>query len=439
MTSIRCFLLAAAVALSPVALAAPATAPVTRAPPAETSIVAVVNGDVISRGDVSARGKLFAVSTGLPVTPEVLDRLRPQITRQLVDERLRLQEAQRRHIIIADKQIADSLHDIEQRNGLPNGALAAKFTADGVGMRTLIDQIRVQLGWTQVLKQVIGEAANVSQAEIDEQSKALSGEVGHPEYRVGEIFISVDDPAQTADARRFAETVASELRSGAPFAVAAAQFSQSQTALAGGDLGWVQPNQMDREVARVVTQMPPNAISNPIAVPGGFSIVTLRGKREIGRDVGTVVDLRQTFLPFPGALDPQHPTDAQRAVLEKAKSIAAGVHSCDAMEAANKAANSPRPANPGEVKLESVNPPVFRQLLASLPTDRASQPLLSPDGIAIVIVCSREVKNIASVGREEIGNRLLSERIELASRQMQRDLRRRANIDTRTPTTTAGE
>ena len=222
------------------------------------------------------------------------------------------------------------------------------------------------------------------------------------------------------------------MRAGAPFPVVAAQFSQSQTALQGGDLGWVQPNQLDPEVAQVVQEMPVGAISNPIQVPGGISIVTLRAKREIGRDVATLVSLRQVFLPFTAPLNPAAPTEQQRQTLEKAKSLSASIHSCDAMEAANRAANSPRPANPGDVRLENVNPPQLRQLLATLPTDRATQPLVSQDGIAVLIVCSRDQKNLAQMTPEEIRARILSERVELASRQLQRDLRRRANIDLRT-------
>src|SRR4051812_13798081 len=70
---------------------APAPPQAPAAPSNAEKIVAVVNGDAITSGDVEARGRLFALSTGLPVTPEVLDRLRPQVTKQLIDERLRLQ------------------------------------------------------------------------------------------------------------------------------------------------------------------------------------------------------------------------------------------------------------------------------------------------------------------------------------------------------------
>jgi peptidyl-prolyl cis-trans isomerase SurA len=157
----------------------------------------------------------------------------------------------------------------------------------------------------------------------------------------------------------------------------------------------------------------------------------LQGKREIGREVGTALSLRQVFLPFSSALDPQAPTEQQKQTLEKARSISASVHSCEQMEQAAKANNSPRPADPGEVRLESVNPPAFRQTLASLPVDRATQPLVTTDGIAVMIVCSREEKNLAQESPQDVQAQLLNERVELLSRQLLANLRRHATIDLR--------
>ncbi len=416
-------------------LAQPAVSRAVTPPPSPTAqamrIVAVVNGDVVSNADVDNRTRLFALSTGLPMTQDVLDRLKQQITRQLIDEKLRMQEAQRRHIVIADKSIADAIHDIETRNNLPAGALRQKLNAGGAGYRTLIDQIRTQLGWTQVLREQLGDQIKVTDAEVAEQQRLQAQMVGKPEYRVGEIFIPVNDPAASADAQRFAETVISELRSGAPFPVVAAQFSQNQTALAGGELGWVQPNQLDPEVARLVAEMPIGAISNPVKVAGGFSIVTLQGKREIGNDMGTAVSLRQVFLPFATALNPQAPTEQQKQELDKARGISASVHSCEQMEQVAKANNSPRPADPGEIRLETVNPPAFRQMLTSLPFDRASQPIVTNDGIAVIIVCSRDQKNMAQQSKQQVQAQILNERVELLSRQLLANMRRHAAIDVR--------
>ncbi len=85
----------------------------------------------------------------------------------------------------------------------------------------------------------------------------------------------------------------------------------------------------------------------------------------------------------------------------------------------------------GELRPSTVSPPAFRQLLATLPFDRASQPLVAADGIAVVIVCTREEKNMATLPAPAMRQRILGERVELASRQLQRDLRRQAIIDIR--------
>jgi peptidyl-prolyl cis-trans isomerase SurA len=277
----------------------------------------------------------------------------------------------------------------------------------------------------------MGERAVVTEEDVAAQQRLLDQMVGKAEYRIGEIFIPIDDPAHTADAQRFAETVIQELRVGAPFPIVAAQFSQSQGALEGGDRGWVQLSQLDPAVADLATQMPPGAISNPVKVPGGYAIVQLMGRREIGKEAATALTLRQVFLPFSTPLNPQAPTDAQRQVLERAKAITNSVRSCEQMEEAAKVGDPSRPVDPGEVRLESVNPPQFQTLLANQPIGRATDPLVSPDGIVVIAVCSRERKVMSSMTKQDIQRFLLNERIELRSRQLLRDLRRQATIQIR--------
>ncbi len=118
--------------------------------------------------------------------------------------------------------------------------------------------------------------------------------------------------------------------------------------------------------------------------------------------MATMLSLRQVFLPFSTPLDPASPTDQQKKQLQAArKAWRKTVHSCDAMEAAHKAAgNSPRPADPGEVRLEGAAPQM-RALLAGLQPEQASKPLVSTDGIGLLMVCSRDQKNVADGGNKD--------------------------------------
>ena len=395
-------------------------------------IVAVINGEVVSRADIVGRARLFALNAGIAVAPEVLDRLTPQVTRLLIDERLRLQEVQRRRIPVADGDVAEAVKELEQRNNLPEGALSQQLRQVGVQPRVLYDQIRTQIGWARLLRQQLGPTAVPSDAEVQETIRAAAARTGQPEYLLSEIFVPLDDPRNEAEVNRFTEEVIRQLRAGIPFPVAATQFSQSQTALQGGDLGWTRKEDLDPAVAAVAERMPPGAISNAIKVPGGFQIIALRQKRESGRDLATLISVRQAYFPFAGTLDPNNPTQQQRDQVEKAQRLAANARSCDAVEAAARTAGGgDRAADPGQIRLETVNPPPLRAMLAGLTPGKPSQPILMPDGVLVMMVCSREQRNLAELTPDQAKQQMLRDRIELLSRQLQRDLRRRAVIEMR--------
>jgi len=400
--------------------------------PAQTNrIVAVVNGDIVTTAEVDARRRLFAVNAGIAPSQQALDRLTPQVTRLLIDERLRLQEVQRRRIPVGDTDIATALADLERRNNLPPGGLVAQLRRAGVEPRALYDQLRAQIGWGRLLRSLLGSQAEPGEAEINDWIAAQRARTGQQEYLISEIFVPLDDPAEAAEVRRFVDDVVGQLRAGAPFPIIATQFSQAQSALQGGDLGWVGAEALDPEIARIVPVMPPGAISNAMRVPGGFQIIALRARREVGRDDATILSLRQVFFGFASPLVPEQPTAQQLQQLERAQALAASARSCDAMDAAARAQGGDRPADPGQVRQEALNPPPLRAMVAALPVGRASQPIIAPDGIAVIMVCSRERRNEAEITPEMARGQIVRERAELLSRQTQRDLRRRAQIEMR--------
>jgi peptidyl-prolyl cis-trans isomerase SurA len=392
------------------------------------SIVAVVNGDIVTRSEIESRRRLLALSAG--VSGDAGAQGGDQILRLLIDERLRIQELSRRRIPVTDQDIASSVANIESRNGLPAGGVVQNLRRAGIEPRVLYDQIRAQIGWARLLRGMLGEQANISDTEVNEFLGAQRARLGEPEFLVSEIFIPVENPGQEAQVRRFVTDVIQRLRQGVPFAMVAAQFSQSQTAIQGGAMDWMTADRFDTEVAKILRQMPEGAISNAIRVPGGFEIVMLRDKRTSGRDMATMMTMRQVFLPFEGQVNPQAPTAQQLAQLQRAQALSDQARGCDAMDAA--ARGSPRPADPGPVRLDNINPPELRDLLGSLPIGRATQPIISMDGALIFMVCAKETRNLAEANPQQARDILLRDRIELLSRQLQRDLRRRAQIEMRT-------
>ncbi|EFG83639.1 peptidylprolyl isomerase [Novacetimonas hansenii] len=399
-------------------------------PQTEDSIVAIVNGSVLTKRDVDTRGRLFALSSGLDVSKDVMVRLRPQIVRQLIDERLRMEAMLERHINVPVAQIAAAISGIEQRNGMPENSLRNRLAQDSISLTTLIDQIRVQVGWSQVLRMETGSRGRITATEIQQRTDALKREDGKPQYMISEIFVPVEDPHHPETELKFTETIIQELREGAPFPIVAAQFSQSQSALEGGLLGWTQEDSLDPEVVEVARKMPDGAISNPIRVAGGYVIATVNNRRTVGHEMATILNIHQAFLPFDQPLNPQDPSDQQKQTLQQASDLAGKVKSCDEMETLNKKFGEKHPTDPGELRVDRLNPQM-REVLEHLQPGQASHPLVSMDGIALIMVCKREERNVALQTPSEIADQLLNERVEQTSRQLDRDLHRRAVIDMR--------
>ena len=160
--------------------AAAQSAAAAKPPHPDDSIIAVVNGIPLTTRDVDNPGKLFALSTGLSVNAELMDRLRPQIIRQLIDERLRTQEILSRHINTPPEQIAAAIAGIERRNGMPQNALRDRLAQDGVSLTTLIDPIRVQIVRVPALRQDLGARGRVSATALAPLVRAPTPPAGRP-------------------------------------------------------------------------------------------------------------------------------------------------------------------------------------------------------------------------------------------------------------------
>jgi peptidyl-prolyl cis-trans isomerase SurA len=408
---------------------APVLAQTAPSPPSDSAtIVATVNGQVITNQDVAARARLLAVSTGMPLTPQVMARLAPQVTSLLIDQTLQLQEINHRNVVVPDTDVIGAIAHIEQGNGLPAGGLRAKLQAAGIPFGTLVAQLRTELGWQTVLHQVLGPGLQPLPGDIHAEQTALKAELGSTQYHLSEIFVPVTDPAHDAGAQTIANTVLTDLRAGAPFPIVAAQFSQAPTALQGGDLGFVQLNQLDPAVAAAVTVMPVGAISNPIRVPGGYDIVQLQDSHKIGDESQTMLSIRQAFAPYPTPIMNGQVGPAQIAVITKLVKTAQAAHSCDDITADNTALGNVRPADPGPVNLATVTPPAFQQILSSLQIGQVSRPLVAADGVSVVMVCSRQQQAVSLPSDQEITQIIVERRVELESQQLLDALHHRSII-----------
>lgn len=245
-------------------------------------IVAVVNEDVISASDLDDRIKLIILSSNLPNNEDTRERLTGQVLDSLIDEQIRLQEAERLEIEITEEEIDQGFAKIASQNDILPEEFKKMLEARGINLGTMRRQIASQLAWSKVVQSEMRPKVIITPNDVENVQERWENSIGSHEYRVAEIFLPVEDPQKETNTRQLAERLVSQINSGkAPFSKLAQQFSKSAGAAQGGDLGWVHEGQLAEELENAIKQMNEGTISSPIRSLSGYHILLLLKKRLI--------------------------------------------------------------------------------------------------------------------------------------------------------------
>jgi len=393
----------------------------------ESRITAVVNSEVVTLGDLNARLKLVLASSNLPDTPENRQRLSAQVLRSLIDEKLEMQEAKRLGIKASKEEVDASLASIEQRNNMPKGSLDGFLEQRGIPRSTLVDQITAALAFSKVVRNQVSQDVSVSEDEVNEAMKRLQADVGKPQSRVAEIFLSVDNPSQEDEVKRLADRLIDQIRGGANFSAVAQQFSQSPSAAVGGDIGWVFPSELSARLAEALAKMSPGQMSYPIRTPAGFYILYLMDRRTLGAadPAQIVLSLDQVVFPLPADAPP-----AERQRIEaEAQQVSATAKSCDEMTKIGQERAPQLSRRVPEMRASEL-PPQLRQQILALKVSEPSKPIAVPGGVGVVMVCDRHDPS-AMPSRDDVMDTIARERYDTLARRYLRNLRRGAYVDIR--------
>ncbi len=383
---------------------------------------AVVNDEVISMLDLAMRTRLAILASGLQNTPEVRNRLRNQVLRSLIDERLQQQEAKRLDISVEDSQLDDAVARLADQNNMTREQFLAVLEQNEILPNALLEQIRSGIIWRSLIQRRLQPSIEVSDEEVEEVVNRLINSQGHMQYRVSEIMLSVDNMIREDEVRRAAERLVEQLREGASFAALARQFSQSATASVGGDLGWIEEGQLPDELGAALARMQSGQLEGPISTFGGFYILLLRDQRRISAGDATI-SLKQILVRVPPDASPE---DLQLAST-RANEVRSLIDGCEVVDDLASEYGSPGSGDLGMLKVSEM-PTELRQIVVPLAVGQPSAPIRVPTGISILIVCSREFDGI---NRDRIRQSLVNQRLDMLSRRYLRDLRRSASVEVR--------
>lgn len=388
-------------------------------------IVAVVDDEVILESELlemegTIRQQLRQREAAIPPS----DILHKQVLERLIMTRLQLQRARKAGVRVGDDALNAALKEIASRNNLTLRQFRDVLEGDGFSFTTFRESIRDEMIISRLRKGEVEDRVVVSEREVDNflATQAVQADT-QAEYLLQHILISVPDaasPEEVQAAQNKLAKVQALLAEGADFAEVAAGYSDGQTALEGGDLGWRKQGELPSLFAGVVPSLDVGGVSEPLRAGGGYHLVRLKDRKS--EEVHMV---KQTLASHILIRTNELTTDEQaeqrlnelRVRAEKGEDFAAlaRAHSDDTGSAIN--GGSLGWASPG------VMVPEFEEKMDALSIGEMSDVFKSRFGWHLIKVYDRREENMAeefkrNKARQQIRQRKIDEEMENWLRSM---------------------
>ncbi len=390
-------------------------------------IVAIVNDEIISGYDLEQRISLTILLSGFPDTQETRNQLRQQTLSRLIDDRLKVQEAAKYNISVTDEEANAALLDFEKRNNIQPGELDRNLAAKGISIQSLLEQFRVRILWNRVVQRRIMSRIIISDEEVAAVQARMEANKGKNEYLLYEIFLPLDPARSELELQQGIAGLAEQIRRGASFERAAAQFSQGATAANGGAIGWVLEEDVPDEIAQVLPTLFQNDVSDPIRTQDGFFLITVRGIRTVMQNNpdDATVQLVQLVVP-PSSSDANSKTQ-QRKLATTLSNMVDGCRDLPNLLTELAGSNS---SDLGKLRMGDL-PDKIKEHIKDIDVGKASAPY-EDDGIyRIFVVCGRDDPQTRSNDPQKIREEILLRRAENRARGYLQDMHNAATIETR--------
>ncbi len=255
-------------------------------------IVAKVNGDIITRGEIDRGRKVLEAELKAQNIPtarakEILNEKEKSGLREQIDNLLLVQRAKELNINV-DPEVTRRIAQIQMESKLTDPDKFQQWVREqaGVPFEDFKAQMRNQLLTQRVVGQEVGSKISIPKAEVKKYYDEHQGEfIRQEQVFLREILISTEGKteADLAAAEKKARDVQARAKKGEKFHELARDNSDAASAKEFGDLGAWKKGQLDKQIEDVVFKERKGFITDVIKMPAGFLILRVDERHAEGQ------------------------------------------------------------------------------------------------------------------------------------------------------------
>ena len=255
----------------------------------ENKIILKINNQIITTIDIYQEANyLKALNPNIQNLDKkkILDIAKSSLVREKIKE---LELSKYKKNKIDQKYLEQIIQSIYTKINLKKKSEFKKYVNSfGINMDIIEKKLKIETRWNQLIYKKFFSKLKIDKKLIKEnidtnKEKSIS-------YFLYEIVFNIDKDINSDELFKSIEK--SILKDG--FESTAAIYSISETSKSGGNLGWVDENNINNKILKEVYNLKIGQHTRPILIPGGFLILQLKDKKNVTKkiDVEKELDLR---------------------------------------------------------------------------------------------------------------------------------------------------
>ncbi|HXE69965.1 MAG TPA: SurA N-terminal domain-containing protein [Hyphomicrobiaceae bacterium] len=215
----------------------------------------------------------------------LVPQMRKGAQEELIEERLKLQEAKKNGIEVSDDEVRRVLKGLADNNKMTEEQFVQHLKGLGVDATTLKERFRAMIGWREVIRRRFSALVSVTQREIDRAVSASGGEAGDDgvELHVQKITLSMPTASDQAGmAKRFAEAEALRRKFGGCKTMAG--LAKDAPGLKFEDMKFIKPSSISEPTRSLLLSAKDGDMLPPSAVPGAIDLMAVCARRTVKGD-----------------------------------------------------------------------------------------------------------------------------------------------------------
>ena len=252
----------------------------------ENKIMLKINNQIITTIDVNQEANyLKALNPNIQNLDKkkILDIARSSLIREKIKE---IELSKYKKNKIDPKYLEQIIQSIYRKIDLENKSEFKKYVKNfGIDMEIIEKKLQIETRWNQLIYKKF-----FSKLKIDKESIRKNIDANREKsisFLLYEIVFSIDKDNQNNEV--FNSIEKSILKEG--FENAAAIYSISESSKTGGNLGWVNENNINNKILKNVNTLEIGQHTKPILIPGGFLILLLKDKKNVEKKINIEKEL----------------------------------------------------------------------------------------------------------------------------------------------------